>query len=311
MHIVLVDNSGPIPASSYGGTQRVVWALGKSLHALGHQVSLLGQAGSDVPWGTCYILDLGKSIASQLPPKVDVAHLHFIPTSPVDVPYVITLHGQPGAAEVAHPNSIFISKNHAQRHGCTRYVHNGLDWDQYPLDTQSLKSSHTRNRLHFMAKARWKVKNLKGAVKIANKASLPLDVMGGSQYEWGIMKRNPKAILSSKVKFHGMLNDTQKMQVMKSSKALLFPVTWHEPFGLAVIESMYAGCAAFGSTQGSLPELITPEVGAVADKPKELAQAILDFDYSPERVHEIAKTKYSAMAMTLNYLKEYERVMKE
>ena len=45
MHILLV-NHAPIPVFAYGGTERVVWDLGKQLVALGHRVSYLVPTGS-------------------------------------------------------------------------------------------------------------------------------------------------------------------------------------------------------------------------------------------------------------------------
>lgn len=38
MHILFV-NQAPIPVFAYGGTERVIWDLGKSLVKLGHRVS--------------------------------------------------------------------------------------------------------------------------------------------------------------------------------------------------------------------------------------------------------------------------------
>ena len=51
------------------------------------------------------------------------------------------------------------------------------------------------------------------------------------------------------------------MKIMSKSKDLIFPVLWNEPFGLAIIESSYAGCPLFGPNYGSIPELITEEYG--------------------------------------------------
>ena len=44
MHVLLV-NTTPIPVYAYGGTERVIWDLGKSLVKLGHKVSYLVPQG--------------------------------------------------------------------------------------------------------------------------------------------------------------------------------------------------------------------------------------------------------------------------
>ena len=38
------------------------------------------------------------------------------------------------------------------------------------------------------------------------------------------------------------LTSSEKGEILNSSKGLVFPVLWHEPFGLAIIESLYYGC---------------------------------------------------------------------
>ena len=40
MHILIVNNTS-IPVQKYGGTERVIWWLGKQLVKMGHQVSYL------------------------------------------------------------------------------------------------------------------------------------------------------------------------------------------------------------------------------------------------------------------------------
>jgi glycosyltransferase involved in cell wall biosynthesis len=76
--------------------------------------------------------------------------------------------------------------------------------------------------------------------------------------------------------FHGMVDDCLKYKVMSKSKGLVFPVLWNEPFGLAIIESLFAGCPVFGTPYGSLPELVPSEVGFLSASSDELAEAMKD-----------------------------------
>jgi len=59
---------------------------------------------------------------------------------------------------------------------------------------------------------------------------------------------------------------------------LLFPVLWNEPFGIALIESLYFGCPVIGTPYGSLPELIPKEVGFLSSKKDELVIAVKNID---------------------------------
>ena len=45
MHVLLV-NHAPIPVFAYGGTERVIWDLGRALVQMGHRVSYLVPEGS-------------------------------------------------------------------------------------------------------------------------------------------------------------------------------------------------------------------------------------------------------------------------
>ena len=90
----------------------------------------------------------------------------------------------------------------------------------------------------------------------------------------------------------------------------MFPVLWHEPFGLAVIESLYFGCPVFGTTYGALPELIGPEYGHLANSGKELAQAMGRVgDWSPLACHQYALQKFSSKVMAMGYLSYYGRIL--
>ena len=73
------------------------------------------------------------------------------------------------------------------------------------------------------------------------------------------------------VRFHGMVGNDEKGRVANSSRGLVFPVLWDEPFGLAVVEAMYFGAPVFGATRGSLPELVIPDAGVLSESPEELA----------------------------------------
>jgi glycosyltransferase involved in cell wall biosynthesis len=215
------------------------------------------------------------------------------------------MHGNPKPDEHIDPNTVFISKNQAERYNSDVFVYNGLYWDDY--GTPNLEK--TRTYFHFLGKASRRVKNVFGAAKIVLKAKGKLMIMGGERWTSRNYIRGFQFMFSPKITFLGMLDDAEKMKVMEKSKALVFPVEWHEPFGLVIIESLYAGCAVFCSTNGSLPELLSPEVGIASNDSNELADALLNFNYNPQRCNSYAKEHFNAKKMTLEYIKLYEKVI--
>ena len=48
------------------------------------------------------------------------------------------------------------------------------------------------------------------------------------------------------------------------------PALWDEPFGITLIEALASGTPVLGTHRGSLPEVISPDVGALGDTVEEL-----------------------------------------
>ena len=295
MKIVIVHKNSKIPVRKYGGTQRVSWAEGKTLHAMGHQVVYLVHKGSTCPFGEVIPYNPSRTFNEQIPKDADIVHFHHQPNEKIDKPYMVTIHGNGKAGEVFDRNAVFVSKNHAKRHGSTRYVYNGLDLDQ--LGQPDLEAH--RDGLLFLAKARWGIKNLKGTKEIARMTGKTLHVAGG----W-------KPAFSKRVKYYGMVGGEKKNRIIQHSEALVFPVLWHEPFGLAILESMYFGLPVFGTPYGSLPELVGRERGFLSKSKSQLAYAIREHNhYDRKKCHEFVGDHFSERKMTEAYLKVFEEVL--
>lgn len=305
MKITIVEKA-VIPVSLYGGTQRVIWDLGKSLAAMGHQITYLVLKGSSCNFANVHPIDDTKSIISQIPTDTDIVHFHFHPEGieNLTIPYVITVHGNPPPAFACDNNSIFVSENHAARHNSNSYVYNGLDWESY-LQPQL---NNQRNYFHFLGKAAWRVKNVKGAIDIVKASKKEkLKVLGGYRFN---VNMGFRMTITTKASFSGMVGGQKKHQLINNSKGLIFPVKWHEPFGLAIAESLFYGCPVFGTPYGSLPEIVTQEFGVLSNKKSELVAAILNVDsFSRKACHEYARDVFNHTKMAENYLKKYETVL--
>lgn len=73
MHVLLV-NTTPIPVYAYGGTERVIWDLGKSLVKLGHKVSYLVPQGSHCDFARVLPIDTSQPWEKQIPADIDITH---------------------------------------------------------------------------------------------------------------------------------------------------------------------------------------------------------------------------------------------
>ena len=305
MHILLV-NHAPIPVFAYGGTERVVWDLGKQLVQMGHRLSYLVPAGSRCDFAEVRVIDPAKGWREQIPADVDIAHFQFDPGfAPGAEPgcaWMVTEHGNARAGWPLPLNTVFVSRNHAARYGSTSYVHNGLDWGAYgPVDWTLPRTHH-----HFLGKAAWRVKNVKGAITVARRAGVRLAVMGGTRLN---LRRGFRFTWSRQVQFYGMVGGAQKTQLLNASNGLVFPVRWHEPFGLAVIESLYFGCPVFSTPYGALPELVTEDCGLLSAEADVLADAVRGGRFDAQACHQRAVAHFSAAQMAAGYLEKYEQVL--
>lgn len=301
MNIAFVVES-PLPAALYGGTERVVWGLMQVLARWGHRLWLVAPEGTRCPFATVIIRNPRQRLEEQLPEAVELTHFHVPVPEGFSRPHLLTVHGNSLPSNISE-QTVFVSRNHAERFGVDSFVHNGLMWQDYPQPELKLP----RKRYHFLGKAAWRVKNLQGAIDTT--LAIPgahLDVLGGYRLNF---RMGFRFTLSPRVHFHGMVDDETKAELIQRSRGLIFPVRWHEPFGLAIIESLYYGAPVYGTPYGSLPELVTPEVGYLDLSAQALAEHIAVASYAPQRCQDYARELFSAERMATDYLARYEQVL--
>jgi len=294
MHILIVDSS-QIPVSTYGGTQRMVYWLGKELVRQGHKVTFLVEKGSECPFADVSVLNEEEPLNDQIPSDVNIVHAHFPVREALDAPFMVTIHGNGNPGNPFDINTVFVSRDHAIRHGSEQFVYNGLDFEDY--GTPDL--SNSREFLLFIGKPGIRYKNLKDAKKIVRRAGEKLAVMGGKRLSF-----NPHIL------YQGKVGGEEKNRLLQRSKGLIFPVRWHEPFGLAAIESLYFGSPVIGTPYGALPELITDGMGFLSNSRSELVEAVQNLsDYDRRTCHEYVRAHFSIRRTARDYLDLYERVI--
>ncbi|MCC8088872.1 MAG: glycosyltransferase [Rikenellaceae bacterium] len=302
MNIVIESNS-VLPVSGYGGTERVVWYLGKELAKMGHRVTFLAKKGSYCDFARIVEIDSDSDIAEQIPADTDIIHFNSVIAPRTEFPHIVTIHGNITDPNIS-ANAVFVSRDHALRHSSESYVYNGLDWDDYG----TVQLDNQRKYFHFLGKAAWRVKNVKDAIGMIN--SIPggrLMVLGGTRIN---LKMGFRFTTTPKAKFFGMVGGEEKVRLIAGSKGLVFPVKWDEPFGLAITESLYMGCPVFGTPYGSLPELIHKEVGFLSVSKTELIERMKDADsYSRKICHQYARDHFNSKVMAERYLEKYESVL--
>lgn len=293
-----------IPPKKYGGTERILYWLSKALSSLGHEVVLIARPGSLVPGVELieYSSEKGKSWQDLVPTDSDILHLWSTPQVLPKKPFLVTIEGNGQIGEIFHPNTVFVSRKHAENHGSRHFVYNGIDPSEY------LCEQKRENYLVFLAKASWKVKNLVGAIEIARKAKMPLHVLGSRNWPLGLQRY--LRLFRKDVRYYGMVGDEEKKQVLKKAKALLFPVRWHEPFGIAITEALASGCPVFGTPYGSLPEIVTSQTGFLSVSAEDHISALVKKEYSQSICRERVYQGFTHFQMAESYLQYYELILK-
>src|SRR5262249_44961518 len=113
------------------------------------------------------------------------------------------------------------------------------------------------------------------------------------------------------VEYIGEIDDRRKSQFLGEACALLFPVDWPEPFGLAMIEAMACGTPVLAFRNGAVAEVIEDGVtGYVVDSMDEAIGklgSVLALDRG--RVRRRFEERLSGTRMAHDYVKIYTRLI--
>jgi glycosyltransferase involved in cell wall biosynthesis len=296
LRIALIHDS-ILPAKNYGGIERVVLSLAREYTKLGHQVVIVCREGSPLKDFETKLLprDFSMHDVQKLLPPQTFQHWHQpIPQAP-NAPYLVTIHGNGQPGEAYLPNTNFLSESHARDHGGKYFVYNGVDVSEFPFVKEK------DDYFVFLARAKWRVKNLKTAIALARDLNVRLEVIGG------------EGISTRLVRYHGSLGESQgKLKIVSKAKALLYPTNWQEPFGLALLEAWSCGTPVISSVNGAMDELVVPGVGFKCRSYDEFLAAgkkIKTIDPVACRKH--VELKYTSTRMAQKYVQLIEQILNE
>jgi glycosyltransferase involved in cell wall biosynthesis len=321
MKVVLFCDS-KLPVSAYDDKERMVWWLGKELAAMGHVVCFLARKDSVCDFAETLVYQDKKTLDTQLPPDTDLVHFHDEPRQAYcDIPYLTTQHDVVAEPRTFHSNTVFLSASQARLLGGKVFVHPGINWSEYSAPELDAK----RKWFHFIGNASKKGRNIRGAIDLAARVNARLHVIGGSRVNF---RQGFQIPLSPSARFHGVLSADGRDALLNASKGMIFPVAWHEPFNLGVLESLYFGCPVFGTPYGALPELLGKKMSAkpsnsgsveafysdygclTVNKAELLEQLKNTDDFDRQRCHEYVIEKFNSRRMALEYLLLYEKVLR-
>jgi len=324
----------PVPPTGYGGIEAVVSLLVEGLVECGHDVTLFASGDShtrahlvaafpDAPSaliGTTAV-ELRHAIECYVrADRFDVIHDHsgllaLALGGLTSTPVVHTVHGPMDgdhADDYARlypllPNArlISISLNQQRlRPGLPWFANipNAVDLGGYRLGTEK------ERYLAFVGRMSAD-KGCHLAIEIAAAAGLPLRIAGKRREppELAYFAEHVAPHLGPNVEYLGEIPHEAKVDLLRHALATLFPITWEEPFGLVMIESMACGTPVLATRRGAVPEIVEHGVtGFVVDHPLELAayvDAAAALDPATLRAH--AEASFSAERLVADHVAVY------
>lgn len=122
----------------------------------------------------------------------------------------------------------------------------------------------------------------------------------------------PYVLNYPKISYAGSLSGKRKIEFIGRAKALLFPIQWDEPFGMAVIEALACGTPVVAMNRGAMPEIIQHGVnGFLANTKEEFEEYALRVDeIDPATCRATVESKFSAQHMADEYIARYEEILR-
>ena len=324
----------PVPPTGYGGIEAVVSLLAEGLVEGGHEVTLFASGDSRTSARLVAVFAEAPSArigegAVELRHAIecytragqfDVIHDHsgllaLALGGLTSTPVVHTVHGPmdgdhaddyaricrllPGARLIS------ISLNQQRLRPDLPWfanVPNAVDLDGYRLGTEK------EDYLAFVGRMSAD-KGCHLAIEIAAAAGLPLRIAGKRREppELEYFAEHVAPRLGPNVEYLGEIPHEAKVELLRRARATLFPITWEEPFGLVMIESMACGTPVLATRRGAVPEVVEHGVtGFVVDDPLELStyvEAAAALDPASLRAH--AEARFSAERLVADHVAVY------
>jgi glycosyltransferase involved in cell wall biosynthesis len=328
-----------VPPKLYGGTERIVSYLTEELVAQGHDVTLFasGDSVTDARLVPCsdVALRLNPTIRDQLPYQVlmleeirrrahefDVLHfhielLHFPLIRDFADRTVTTLHNRLDLPDL-HPfyqafaDIPLVSISNDQRRPMPLVNWSGTVYHGLPADLLPFTAKPKGNYLAFLGRISPE-KRPDRAIEIAAKVGMPLKIAAkidnADKAYWQTVIE-PMVKSHPNVEFIGEINEQQKAAFLGDACALLFPIDWPEPFGLAMIEAMACGMPVVAFRCGSVPEVIDNGIsGILVDSVSEAAENIkLALRLDRHKVRAVFEKRFTAERMARDYLEIYRNL---
>lgn len=332
-----------VPPAGYGGIELVVYLLSRELKNRGHDVTVFSCHGSDAEFRVVSLADDDWAQDLGTPEQrvreatylrrvyqylkrdhFDIVHEHneypgimLAHTLHVPFPVIATVHGYVGPKERTFLREVdreigLVAISDAQKAGAPdvnwdAMVHNAVDLDQLRLEN--------KKQDYLVELAR--ISPQKGqhiAIQVARRAGKPLVLAGkldADPQARAYFESQIQPHLGNGVEWIENVAGDEKKELLANASAMLFPILWEEPFGLAMVEAMASGTPVIAFARGAAMELVVPGVSGFLGETVEDLVALVDRagDIDPARCRESVSDRFGPERMADEYESAYELAM--
>jgi glycosyltransferase involved in cell wall biosynthesis len=327
-----------VPPKYYGGTERVVSYLTEELVRQGHEVTLFASGDSvtraDLVAACRRSLRMDKHCIDQLAHQIlmlehvfqraaafDIVHfhvdyLHFPLSRRQPITHVTTLHGRLDIPDLVPLYREFrdmpiISISNVQREPLPWANWQATVYHGVPADMYRFRPA-PGTYFAFLGRISPE-KRVDRAIEIAKHVQIPLKIAAKvDRVDKEYFETAVKPLLrESIVEFVGEIGEGEKDEFLGNAYALLFPIDWPEPFGLAMVEAMACGTPVIAYRSGAVPEVMEEgHTGFIVEELEDAVEAARRVpELSRKRCREVFDQRFTAARMAHDYVKVYERLI--
>ncbi len=292
----------PVPAPAYGGTEAVIDQLARGLRRAGHDVLLVCHPDSTCPVTRASVIPVEDTVRMGRG-SIELEHVvgAYALVTGYDIVHDHTLAGplfaasHPGLNVVTTNHNLFdrtrnavlgavvpdvglvaISHSHASSTHLTvdGVVHHGVDLADFP-------SGAGRGGYVTILARMAPGKGIHRAIQVALAAGVPLKIAAKMREpaEHEFFDAHVRPHLGPTIEYLGEVGRDDKLQLLADAAALLNPISWREPFGMAMLEAQACGTPVVGCPEGAAPEIVEDGVtGFLRDDDDDLVVALARID---------------------------------
>lgn len=335
--LITCDPEIPVPPGKYGGVERLVSGLCQEYQAMGHEVYLVANADSKESvkgfygWKASHsrgyrnVINNAfqlKRIVKEVQPDVIHSFSRLLYLYPLfvfrnKIP-VLQTYGR-AISQKSTSFAKLIGGRYLHFACCGKHmiknfrnvadwhiVYNFINTNFFTYDSTIEKSDY----LLFLGRICHQ-KGTRQAIEAALKVNHNIIIAGLKESPY--FEDNVEPFLTNPhVKYVGLVDDMQKLPLLRKAKGLLFPINGPEAFGIVLAESFACGTPVIAFNKYSVPEIVKDGInGYIVEDVEGMSKRILDLDrFNPFNIQQDAIKNYSSIEIAQKYIQIFSEMCK-